>query len=99
MAIKIRFDKANNPETPSFILATKNGKRFGQIPAHNINMIDSQDTPEVTFDVYKYENGEYITVETDATFTAAEAAAYNKANSLNSGDTGYVKEGDTKTER
>jgi len=48
---------------------------------------------------YKYENGEYITVETDATFTAAEAAAYNKANSLNSGDTGYVKEGDTKTER
>lgn len=58
MAIKIRFDKANNPETPSFILATKNGKRFGQIPAHNINMIDSQDTPEVTFDVYKYENGE-----------------------------------------
>lgn len=57
MAIKIRFDNANNPEAPTIILATKNGKKFGQLSAHNINMIDSKDTPEISFNVYKYENG------------------------------------------
>lgn len=59
MAIKIRFDAANNPEEPTVILARKNGKKLGKIEARSIELTDKlNDAPEMSFKVYKYLDGE-----------------------------------------
>ena len=55
MAIKIRFDAAGNPETPTVVLARRNGEKLGQIDAKNISISDSlNDASEMSFKVYKY---------------------------------------------
>lgn len=58
MPIKINFDPSNNPESPTIVLAKKSGDKFGVIPAREINISDSMnDASEMSFNVYKYENG------------------------------------------
>lgn len=59
MSIKVNFDSAHNPETPTLILARKNGDKLGMIKAVAINVKDAlNDACEITFNVYKYENGD-----------------------------------------
>lgn len=59
MAIKINFDIAQNPETPTMILAKRNGDKLGQLNAKSIEVSDSlNDASEITFNVYKYIDGE-----------------------------------------
>ena len=58
MPMKINFDKAHNPETPTFILAKKSGDKIGLVNAKAIEITDAlNDASEFTFTVYKYENG------------------------------------------
>lgn len=58
MAIKINFDKARNPETPTIVLARKNGDKLGQLNAKSIEVSDSlNDLSEITFNVHKYIDG------------------------------------------
>lgn len=55
MSIHIDFDVANNPRTPTFILAERNGDKLGLIESQNIHIKDSlRDESEITFEVYKY---------------------------------------------
>lgn len=54
MAIKIKFDSQHNAETPTLVLATKNGKRIGKLPATNIQFKDTLNSySELRFDIYK----------------------------------------------
>ena len=57
--IKINFDTARNPETPTFILGKKNGDKIGLINAKNINISDKMsEASEISFEVYKKIDGE-----------------------------------------
>lgn len=57
MAIKISFDKSNTPESPTLILANRNGNKLGAIKAHNIILADHLNSAsEMQFKTYKYEN-------------------------------------------
>ena len=57
MAIKINFDTAHNPESPTIVLAKRNGDKIGQINAKAIEMSDTMtDGSDITFTVYKYIN-------------------------------------------
>lgn len=58
MAIKIEFDQSYNAIEPSFFLAKRNGKILGHIPASDIHVIAGMQIHEVSFCVYKYDNGE-----------------------------------------
>lgn len=54
MAIKIDFDAAHNPQSPTVILAKKNGDKLGRIDAVEIESTDSMnDASEISFKVYK----------------------------------------------
>lgn len=54
MAVKIRFDSLHNAEQPTIVLATKNGKLLGKLPAHNMRFKDTLNSySELQFDVYK----------------------------------------------
>ena len=54
MAIKIDFDAAHNPQSPTIILAKKNGDKLGRLDAVEIESTDSMnDASEISFKVYK----------------------------------------------
>lgn len=59
MAVHINFDPTGNVETPTFVLATRNGTKLGTIPAYNIVFRDGLNTcSEMSFKVSKTdENG------------------------------------------
>lgn len=58
MAIKINFDLTNNPETPTLILATRSGKKLGQLDAKKIELSDKLNgASEITFVLNKYIDG------------------------------------------
>ncbi len=58
MSMNITFDTANNPEAPTLILATRSGKKLGQLNAENIVCNDSlKEASELSFRVRKYLNG------------------------------------------
>lgn len=58
MAIKIHFDPSHVPETPTIVLANRNGEKLGQIPARNIIVKSCLNSAaELSFCVYKFENG------------------------------------------
>ena len=58
MSMKIKFDVSNNPEAPTFILATKNGQKLGKIDANEIVCSDSlKDASEFSFKVNKIIDG------------------------------------------
>ena len=57
MAVKIRFDESNVPQTPTFVLGTRNGKKIGLIPGVDINFKNSLNSPStITFAVHKIKN-------------------------------------------
>ena len=57
MAMKIRFDSSNIPETPTFILAKNNGDKLGALNAFEINSTCSlSDASEISFKINKYED-------------------------------------------
>ena len=54
MAVRIRFDAQHNAEQPTLVLATKNGRLLGKLPAHNMQFKDTMNSySELRFDVYK----------------------------------------------
>ena len=54
MAVRIRFDAQHNAEQPTLVLATKNGRLLGKLPAHNTQFKASMNScSELRFDVYK----------------------------------------------
>lgn len=54
MAVKIRFDSQHNAEQPTLVLATKNGRLLGKLPAHNVQFKDTMNSySELRFDIYK----------------------------------------------
>ena len=60
MAINIKFDLAGNPESPTIILATRNGNKLGQLDINieSIELTDKlNDASEFTFTLNKYVNG------------------------------------------
>lgn len=61
MAINIKFDLAGNPEPPTIILATRSGKKLGQLDVNpeSIELSDKlSDASEFTFTLNKYIDGE-----------------------------------------
>lgn len=58
MAIRIKFDNTHNVITPTFVLATRKGKKIGAIPATNISLSDAFNAQfDLSFQVQKYDNG------------------------------------------
>lgn len=58
MSVKINFDAAGHPETPTLILAKKNGDKLGKINAKDIEGSDAfNDAEEFSFVVHKYVDG------------------------------------------
>lgn len=54
MAVRIRFDAQHNAEQPTIVLATKNGRLLGKLPASNIQFKDTMNSySELRFDIYK----------------------------------------------
>ena len=61
MAIKIKFDLSGNPEPPTIILATRSGKKLGQldVDSKSIDLSDVfNDASEFTFTLNKFVDGE-----------------------------------------
>lgn len=57
MAVRIKFDSTHNVIPPTFVLANRNGKKLGTVPAYNIHYSDTFNTyDELSFDVSKYDN-------------------------------------------
>ena len=58
LAVKIKFDNTHNVIQPTFILATRSGRKIGVIPASNISVSDSFNSNfNLEFSVYKTNNG------------------------------------------
>jgi hypothetical protein len=58
MSIKINFDVSNNPETPTLILAYRDGRKIDEIVADSIVVKDSMNnSSEMSFKVRKFING------------------------------------------
>lgn len=60
MAVNIKFDLLNNPETPTLILANRNGNKLGQLDVNpeSVELIDKfNEASEVSFTVNKYVDG------------------------------------------
>ena len=60
MAINIKFDLVGNPEPPTIILATRNGRKLGQLDVDekSIELSDKfNDASEITFTLNKYVDG------------------------------------------
>lgn len=58
MAVKIKFDSSHNIISPTFVLAARNGHKYGVIPAVNISVSDTFNSNfELQFQVYKEDNG------------------------------------------
>lgn len=54
MAIRINFDSMHNVQSPTYILATRSGRRLGKLPAYNISFKDTLNSyAEVFFRVNK----------------------------------------------
>ena len=59
MALRIMFDSNMLPEEPTFVLATKAGKKLGKLQAYSIICADALKEPsEISFRVSKYHDGE-----------------------------------------
>lgn len=59
MAVKIKFDNTYNVIQPTFVLATRAGRKLGTIPATNISMEDNFNSAfELEFQVDRYSNGQ-----------------------------------------
>ena len=57
MGRRLRFDSTNNVLPPTLVLANRNGKKIGAIPARNISFKNPMNSySELFFKVYKYED-------------------------------------------
>ena len=60
MAINIKFDLTNRPESPTLILANRNGNKLGQLDVNpeSVELIDKfNEASEISFTVNKYVDG------------------------------------------
>ena len=58
MAVRIKFDRSHNVIQPTFVLATRSGKKLGVIQAENVEISDSMNTYfELSFQVQKEIDG------------------------------------------
>lgn len=58
MAIRMLFDNTHNIIEPTFVLATRNGRKLGVIQPSEIHVSDNLNSYfELTFKVYRYNNG------------------------------------------
>lgn len=58
MAVRIRFDSTHNVIQPTFVLASRNGAKLGNITAHDIEYGDDFNSyDDLKFQVNKYDNG------------------------------------------
>lgn len=54
MGVRINFDSTHNAQSPTFVLATRSGRKLGQLPACNIVFKDTLNSySEIFFRVYK----------------------------------------------
>ena len=62
MNLQLQFDTNGNVKLPTFILANRDGSYIGQLSGlTNVNISGSlEDDPQVSFSIYKYNNGEII---------------------------------------
>ena len=61
MGIKLDFDLEGNVQTPTFVLATRNGTKIGQIiNITGIRLKAAMKDPECTFTVHKYDDNKII---------------------------------------
>lgn len=58
MAINVKFDLANNPESATIVLAIRSGKKLGMLNAKEIEINDKfNDVSEISFTLHKYVDG------------------------------------------
>ncbi len=58
MAVRIKFDNTHNVIQPTFVLANRNGKKLGIIPAESVRVVDNYNSFfDLTFSVNKFNNG------------------------------------------
>jgi len=55
MAVRIKFDTSHNPELPTFVLATRSGKKLGKITnISNVHVGDNMNAPmDISFSVHR----------------------------------------------
>lgn len=59
MAVKIKFDSNYNPIQPTLVLAHRDGRLIGELPAYNVHLSDTlTDGSTLSFQVDKFDNGE-----------------------------------------
>lgn len=61
MGLKLDFDANNTPQLPTFVLATRNGTKIGQISnITDVHLKSGMKNPEGSLTVHKYDDGEII---------------------------------------
>ena len=54
MAIRIKFDSTHNAQSPTYILATRSGRKLGKLPAYNITFKETLNSySEIFFRINK----------------------------------------------
>lgn len=55
--MRLKFDSSHNVLSPTLVLAKRNGRKLGAVPASNIHFTDRLNSyTEISFQVYKYDN-------------------------------------------
>lgn len=94
MAVRIRFDSQHNAEQPTLVLATKNGRLLGKLPANNMQFKDTMNSySELRFDVYKKD----CIRDADAINTVSVKPI--SVHNVIASDTGYTKVGQITTDK
>ena len=94
MAVRIRFDAQHNAEQPTLVLATKNGRLLGKLPAHNMQFKDTMNSySELRFDVYKKD-----CIKDKDTVDTVSVKPISVHNVIAS-DTGYTRVGQITTDK
>lgn len=94
MAVRIRFDSQHNAEQPTLVLATKNGRLLGKLPANNMQFKDTMNSySELRFDVYKKD----CIRDSDAVNTVSVKPI--SVHNVIASDTGYTKVGQITTDK
>lgn len=94
MAVRIRFDAQHNAEPPTLVLATKNGRLLGKLPANNIQFKDVMNSfSELKFDVHKKD-----CIKDKDTVDTVSVKPISVHNVIAS-DTGYTRVGQITTDK
>lgn len=88
MAIRIKFDSTHNAQSPTYILATRSGRKLGKLPAYNITFKDTLNSySEIFFRINKVDCVSSATK--NKTINMKPISVHNVINTM----TGYVKVG------